>query len=92
MTPHARIQAHADQLDAHWRDDARWQGIERTYTAIDVIRLRGSVRRAPRLAILARRACPGEAEPRASRLQRRTQCRSSPRPGPTDTRTDTRRT
>src|SRR3954451_18005500 len=43
MTPEARIQAEADQLDAHWRDDARWDGIERTYSAADVVRLRGSV-------------------------------------------------
>jgi isocitrate lyase len=43
MTPEARIQAEADQLDARWRDDARWNGIERTYTALDVVRLRGSV-------------------------------------------------
>ncbi|HEY2372736.1 MAG TPA: isocitrate lyase [Gaiellaceae bacterium] len=43
MNPHARIQAQADQLDARWRDDARWQGIERTYAAVDVVRLRGSV-------------------------------------------------
>jgi isocitrate lyase len=43
MTPHARIQAQADQLDARWRDDRRWQGIERTYGAADVVRLRGSV-------------------------------------------------
>jgi isocitrate lyase len=39
----ARIQAQADQLEARWRDDARWHGIERTYTATDVVRLRGSV-------------------------------------------------
>jgi isocitrate lyase len=43
MNPHARIQAQADQLDARWRDEARWQGIERTYAAADVVRLRGSV-------------------------------------------------
>ena len=43
MNPHARIQAQADQLDARWRDDARWHGIERTYAAADVVRLRGSV-------------------------------------------------
>ena len=43
MTDHARIQAHADQLDARWRDDSRWQGIERSYAAADVVRLRGSV-------------------------------------------------
>src|SRR5881394_2713031 len=43
MTPEARIQAEADQLDARWRDDPRWQGIQRTYEAADVVRLRGSV-------------------------------------------------
>src|SRR5947199_134214 len=43
MTPKARIQAQADQLDARWRDDPRWQGIERSYGAADVVRLRGSV-------------------------------------------------
>ena len=50
MTPDARIQAEADQLEARWRDDPRWGGIERTYTATDVVRLRGSVvpsRRSP---------------------------------------------
>jgi isocitrate lyase len=43
MTPEARIQAEADQLEAAWRDDPRWQGVERTYGAADVVRLRGSV-------------------------------------------------
>jgi isocitrate lyase len=43
MTPEARIQAAADQLEAAWRDDRRWQGVERTYGAADVVRLRGSV-------------------------------------------------
>jgi isocitrate lyase len=43
MTPEARIQVEADQLEARWRDDARWAGIERTYTATDVVRLRGSI-------------------------------------------------
>jgi isocitrate lyase len=43
MNPEARIQAEADQLAARWRDDNRWTGIERTYGAADVIRLRGSV-------------------------------------------------
>jgi isocitrate lyase len=43
MTPEARIQAEADQLDARWRDDARWQSVERSYTAADVVRLRGTV-------------------------------------------------
>jgi isocitrate lyase len=43
MTPEARIQVEADQLEARWRDDARWQSVERSYTAADVVRLRGSV-------------------------------------------------
>src|SRR5438067_12754238 len=43
MTPEARIQAEADQLEAAWRDDPRWQGVERAYGAEDVVRLRGSV-------------------------------------------------
>jgi isocitrate lyase len=33
----------AQLLEAQWRHDARWHGIERTYTAEDVVRLRGSV-------------------------------------------------
>jgi isocitrate lyase len=43
MELEARIQAEAAQLEARWRDDARWPGIERSYTAGDVVRLRGSV-------------------------------------------------
>jgi isocitrate lyase len=43
MTPEARIQVEADQLDARWRDDPRWQGIQRSYTATDAVRLRGTV-------------------------------------------------
>ena len=39
----ARIQAQADQLQATWANDARWRGIERTYSAEDVVRLRGSL-------------------------------------------------
>jgi isocitrate lyase len=31
------------ELETQWRDDERWSGIERTYTAGDVVRLRGSV-------------------------------------------------
>jgi isocitrate lyase len=37
------IQEAARQLESQWRDDKRWNGIERTYTAEDVVRLRGSV-------------------------------------------------
>ena len=43
MTPDARIQAEADQLEARWRDDPRWSGVTRSYGATDVVRLRGSV-------------------------------------------------
>jgi isocitrate lyase len=43
MNPEARIQVEADQLEARWRDDARWTGIERSYGPVDVVRLRGSV-------------------------------------------------
>ena len=31
-------------LQARWDHEARWQGIERTYTAADVLRLRGSLK------------------------------------------------
>jgi isocitrate lyase len=43
MNPQARIQVEADQLEARWRDDVRWAGLERSYGAADVVRLRGSV-------------------------------------------------
>jgi len=43
MTHDARIQADADQVEALWRTDPRWCGIERTYTAEQVVRLRGSI-------------------------------------------------
>jgi len=43
MTHDARIQTDADQLEAQWRTDPRWRGIERTYTAEQVVRLRGSL-------------------------------------------------
>jgi isocitrate lyase len=33
----------ARHLETHWATDERWNGIERTYTAEDVVRLRGSV-------------------------------------------------
>jgi isocitrate lyase len=34
----------ASTLAQQWRDDARWRGITRSYSAEDVLRLRGSVR------------------------------------------------
>jgi isocitrate lyase len=36
-------QATADQLRKEWNENPRWAGIERPYTAEDVVRLRGSV-------------------------------------------------
>ena len=43
MTPDLKIQGDADRLEARWRDDPRWSGIERTYGGAEVVRLRGSV-------------------------------------------------
>jgi isocitrate lyase len=43
MQPDAWIQDQTETLETQWREDARWSGIERTYTAADVVRLRGSV-------------------------------------------------
>ncbi|HKD95120.1 MAG TPA: isocitrate lyase [Gaiellaceae bacterium] len=37
------IQDAARELETQWSTDERWSGIERTYTAEDVVRLRGSV-------------------------------------------------
>lgn len=34
----------AKALQARWDQEARWEGIERPYTALDVLRLRGSLR------------------------------------------------
>ncbi|SDO95209.1 isocitrate lyase [Microbacterium sp. ru370.1] len=40
----------ADEIRAAWENDPRWDGIERTYAAEDVVRLRGSVREESTLA------------------------------------------
>lgn len=40
----------ADEIRASWENDPRWDGIERTYSADDVVRLRGSVREESTLA------------------------------------------
>jgi isocitrate lyase len=38
------IRTHAvERLERAWREEGRWQGIERSYSAEDVVRLRGSV-------------------------------------------------
>jgi isocitrate lyase len=47
MTEHtyeARIRREAEALEHHWASNPRWRGIERAYTAEDVIRLRGSTK------------------------------------------------
>jgi len=38
-----RIQEQVRQLEAQWAEDERWAGIHRTYTAEEVVRLRGSL-------------------------------------------------
>ena len=43
MSTGDRIQEQARQLERQWADDERWSGIERTYGAEEVVRLRGSV-------------------------------------------------
>ena len=43
LTSNDRIRLEAEPLHAHWGTAARWDGTERTYSAEDVIRLRGSV-------------------------------------------------
>jgi isocitrate lyase len=43
MSIEDRIQEQVQQLEAQWAQDERWAGIERTYTAEEVVRLRGSV-------------------------------------------------
>jgi isocitrate lyase len=41
--PHVNLEADAKRLESQWRDDPRWNEIERTYTAADVVRLRGTL-------------------------------------------------
>src|SRR5689334_1206751 len=38
------LNAESKALQHEWSADARWQGVERNYTADDVVRLRGSMR------------------------------------------------
>ncbi|WP_026412891.1 isocitrate lyase [Actinomadura oligospora] len=47
-----RLKGAADELRRQWSTDQRWQGVERTYTAEDVIKLRGSVQEEHTLARL----------------------------------------
>ena len=43
LTQEERISREADNLTTHWTTGARWRGVERMYSAEDVIRLRGSI-------------------------------------------------
>ncbi|MER5421153.1 isocitrate lyase [Streptosporangium roseum] len=47
-----RLKGAADELRRDWETNPRWQGTERTYTAEDVVRLRGSVQEEHTLARL----------------------------------------
>lgn len=46
----AQARTTAEELARRWANDPRWKGIERTYTAEDVVRLSGSVREEHTLA------------------------------------------
>jgi isocitrate/methylisocitrate lyase len=48
----AAIESQAGALHRQWATDPRWAGIERTYTAADVVKLRGSVQEEYTLARL----------------------------------------
>ncbi|MEU6128487.1 isocitrate lyase [Saccharopolyspora sp. NPDC047091] len=54
LQPGSRQQAikAAEELQREWDTDPRWKGIERTHTAADVVRLRGSVQEEHTLARL----------------------------------------
>jgi isocitrate lyase len=39
-----RIRREADELERQWETDPRWRGVERSYSAEEVVRLRGSMR------------------------------------------------
>ncbi len=47
-----RLKGAADELQRQWETDPRWSGLERDYTAEDVVRLRGSVQEEYTLARL----------------------------------------
>jgi isocitrate lyase len=51
-TGNANIDNEAAALDREWATDPRWAGIDRTYSAADVVRLRGSVQEEHTLARL----------------------------------------
>ncbi|WUI03542.1 isocitrate lyase [Spirillospora sp. NBC_00431] len=48
----SRLKGAAEELRRQWKTDPRWTGVERTYTAEDVVRIRGSVQEEHTLARL----------------------------------------
>jgi isocitrate lyase len=48
----SRLKGAAEELQRQWETDARWKGVERTYTAEEVVRIRGSVQEEHTLARL----------------------------------------
>jgi hypothetical protein len=44
MTVADRVRREAEEIQKDWDTNPRWAGIQRDYTAEDVVRLRGSVR------------------------------------------------
>ena len=49
----SKIESQTAALHYEWATDPRWSGIERTYSAADVVKLRGSVQEEHTLARLA---------------------------------------
>ena len=43
LTHEERVRREADVLERHWTNSPRWAGVERNYSAEDVVRLRGSI-------------------------------------------------
>jgi isocitrate lyase len=43
LSPQTRVEQEAAELEEQWRTDPRWRGVKRSYSAADVVRLRGSV-------------------------------------------------
>ena len=48
----SRLKGAAEELQRQWETDARWKGVERTYSAEEVVRIRGSVQEEHTLARL----------------------------------------
>ena len=76
-----RIRQEAEALEREWDTDPRWRGVERPYSAEDVVRLRGSFRVEHSIARARRRAPVGA---RARRGLRRRARRAHRRPGRRD--------